>query len=280
MPTSLFGENPPADSIDRLWRNFLRGIVKSPPVVGAFLEQLIFGTLDENERADEREELRRAFANLQGSPAVPSVSVEKLVLLAKDESIVSQRIEQKLDRLLSVLHERDIDALPGDVKRSFEEFVAKHSHAVEFYSCFISYSNDDHKFAERLYSDLQNNGVRCWFAPHDIQSGKKIHEQIDGAIRNYDRLLLVLSEHSMASEWVKTEIANARRKEVDQDRQVLFPVRLVDFDAIKRWTCFDADTGKDSAREIREYHLPDFSNWQDDDSYQKALKRLVRDLKA
>jgi len=26
--------------------------------------------------------------------------------------------------------------------------------------------------------------------------------------------------------------------------------------------CFDADTGKDSAREIREYFIPDFSNWK------------------
>jgi hypothetical protein len=47
--------------------------------------------------------------------------------------------------------------------------------------------------------------VRCWFAPHDIQSGKKLHEQIDEAIRLHDKLLLILSPHSMQSEWVKTE---------------------------------------------------------------------------
>jgi hypothetical protein len=52
--------------------------------------------------------------------------------------------------------------------------------------------------------------VRCWFAPHDVQGGKKLHEQIDQAIRIYDKLLLILSEDSMNSEWVKTEIANAR----------------------------------------------------------------------
>jgi hypothetical protein len=46
------------------------------------------------------------------------------------------------------------------------------------------------------------------------------------------------------------------------------------------WKCFDADAGKDSAREIREYFVPDFSNWKDHDSYQKAFQRLVRDLKA
>jgi uncharacterized protein YjbI with pentapeptide repeats len=151
---------------------------------------------------------------------------------------------------------------------------------IQFYSCFISYSTKDQKFAERLYADLQNKGVRCWFAPHDIQGGKKIHEQIDEAIRLYDRLLLLLSEHSMESKWVKTEIANARAREEREKQRMLFPVRLVDFETLRDWKCFDADTGTDSAREIREYFIPDFSKWKDHDSYQKAFDRLLKDLKA
>jgi|SRR5271157_1419840 len=71
---------------------------------------------------------------------------------------------------------------------------------IEFYSCFISYSTKDQEFAERLHADLQAKGVRCWFAPHDIKGGRKIHEQIDEAIRLHDKLLLILSEHSMSSE--------------------------------------------------------------------------------
>jgi hypothetical protein len=152
--------------------------------------------------------------------------------------------------------------------------------AIEFYSCFISYSTKDQDFADRLYADLQNRGVRCWFAPHDIQGGKKIHEQIDEAIRRYDKLLLILSESSMNSEWVKTEIANARQKEIEQKRQVLFPLSIVEYANVRSWKCFDADTGKDSAREIREYFIPDFSEWKNHDSYQKAFERLLKDLKS
>jgi hypothetical protein len=55
---------------------------------------------------------------------------------------------------------------------------------IEFYSCFISYSTKDQQFAQRLYADLQNKNVRCWFAPHDMQSGRKVHEQIDQAERH------------------------------------------------------------------------------------------------
>ena len=71
--------------------------------------------------------------------------------------------------------------------------------AFEFYSCFISYSTRDQAFADRLYTDLQARGVRCWFAPHDIQGGRKLHEQTDEAIKVYDKLLLLLSDASMNS---------------------------------------------------------------------------------
>jgi hypothetical protein len=152
--------------------------------------------------------------------------------------------------------------------------------AIQFYSCFISYSTGDQEFAERLHADLQNKGVRCWFAPHDMLAGKKLHEQIDEAIRVYERLLLILSLSSMESEWVETEIAKARRREFRENRRMLFPVRLVDFKALQEWECFDADTGKDSAREIREYYIPDFSNWKNHDVYQVEFEKLLKALKS
>jgi hypothetical protein len=84
----------------------------------------------------------------------------------------------------------------------------------------------------------------------------------------------------MNSPWVRTEIAKARAKEVQQGRQMLFPISLVPYDRVRTWKCFDADTGIDSAREIREYFVPDFSNWKDHDSYSRGFEKLVRDLKA
>ena len=150
--------------------------------------------------------------------------------------------------------------------------------AVQLHSCFISYSAEDQQFAEQLHANLQDKGVRCWFAPHDIKGGRKIHEQIDAAIQMYDRLLLILSQASINSEWVKTEIAKARQREIREQRRMLFPLRLTDYEILRSWECFDADTGKDSARELREYFIPDFSNWKEHDSYRQALERLITDL--
>ena len=164
--------------------------------------------------------------------------------------------------------------------QSIKYAAALTAHPIEFYSCFISYSTKDEAFARRLHEDLQSKGVRCWLAPSDMKAGARVHEQIDEAIRLYDRLLLILSENSMTSSWVKTEISRARRKELNEGRRLLFPISLVPFGTIRESKCFDADSGKDSAREIREYFIPDFSHWKDETLYKRTFSRLLRDLTA
>jgi TIR domain len=118
---------------------------------------------------------------------------------------------------------------------------------IEFYSCFISYSTKDDEFATRLHGRMRDARLRVWFASEDIQGGKKLHEQIETAIRVYDKLLIVLSEASLESEWVMTELRNARKAERQSGRRKLFPVRLVDYETLRNWECFDADSGKDLA---------------------------------
>jgi hypothetical protein len=113
-----------------------------------------------------------------------------------------------------------------------------------------------------------------------MKGGRKLHEEIFRAIQIHDKLLLVLSEDSMKSEWVTTEIRRARKVELEENRRKLFPIRLVDFDAIQKWECFDADTKKDLAVEVREYYIPDFSNWKDPDSFEKEFSKLLGALKA
>lgn len=151
---------------------------------------------------------------------------------------------------------------------------------LQRYACFIRYAHHDAGFASRVHDALQRHGVRCWYAPANVQGGKKRYAQREEAIRVDDKVLLVLSEHSMHSAWVKTEIANTRRREVTQQRQILFPMRLVDDETISTWTCVDADTGNDAARAIRAYDIPDFSAWKRHDAFEQAFARLLRALKA
>jgi hypothetical protein len=153
------------------------------------------------------------------------------------------------------------------------------SNPIMFNSCFISYSSKDEKFAKRLYSDLQSVGIRCWFAPEDLQGGKKTYDQINTAIRIHEKLLLLISPNSMKSVWVATEIKRARSRERAENRQMFFPISLVPYSDIRRWELFDADSGADLAEELRSYHILDFSNWNKDENYQLTLGKLIESLK-
>ena|SRR5271157_3788006 len=143
---------------------------------------------------------------------------------------------------------------------------------IEFHSCFISYSSKDQEFAERLRADLQAKGVRCWFAPENLKIGDKFQERIEESIRLHDKLLLVLSENSVRSPWVESEVGAARERERKSNKLVLFPIRLDEavMETTKAW-----------AADIRRTrHIGEFGQWQDHNSYKKALERLLRDLKA
>jgi TIR domain/Pentapeptide repeats (8 copies) len=97
---------------------------------------------------------------------------------------------------------------------------------IDFYSCFISYSSKDQDFAERLYADLQAKGVGCWLDKEDLKIGEKFRPRIDEAIGRHDKLVLVLSQHSVRSSWVETEIETAFEKEHRYKKLVLLPNRL------------------------------------------------------
>ncbi|MCA1568053.1 MAG: toll/interleukin-1 receptor domain-containing protein [Acidobacteria bacterium] len=141
---------------------------------------------------------------------------------------------------------------------------------IQFYSCFISHSSYDREFAERLYIDLQARGVRCWIAPEAIGIGARFRPQIDEAIRVYDKLLVVLSENSVHSWWVKREVETALELERAQGRQVLFPLRIDDevMKPVEGWQVFLLKTRQ----------IGDFKGWKSFESYQRALSRLLRDL--
>lgn len=149
---------------------------------------------------------------------------------------------------------------------------------IQFHSCFISYSEKDELFAKQLYSHLRDANLKVWFAPENMKAGQRLYDQIDQAIQVHDKVLLVLSDDSMKSEWVKTEIRRARRDEIASNRQKLFPLRLVSFEKIKKWQCFDVDTGTDLALALRELHIPDFSNWIDRESFNNELSKLIASL--
>ena len=165
---------------------------------------------------------------------------------------------------------------PQEVARMGQAADKQHA---DYPRVFISYSSADEELATHLYASLTAFGVDAWFAPEKMQGGRKINEQIEEAIAERDKLILVLSEASMNSRWVASELQWAAAREISSGQQILFPIRIVPFEAVRQWTLFDADVGQDVAKYVRQYFVPDFSAWRDGEALARLTERFLRDLR-
>ena len=77
---------------------------------------------------------------------------------------------------------------------------------------FISYARKDVEFAHRLNADLQRHGVTTWIDELGIRGGEDWPNRIATAIEGCKAMLVILSPDSMASEWVRRELAFADTK--------------------------------------------------------------------
>ena len=138
-------------------------------------------------------------------------------------------------------------------------------------SCFISHSGKDSDFAEKLYTDLQNKGIRCWFASEDLKIGDKTWDSIYHYIRMRDIVLLVLSEDSIANDWVESEVNAALSEENKRKKPILFPIRVdtAVLDSDQAWAEYINKTR----------NIFNFSDWKDHDLYQQALENLLEDIR-
>lgn len=143
--------------------------------------------------------------------------------------------------------------------------------SVLYNSCFIAYAHEDAALAQQLHNDLQAQGVQCWFALHDMKIGARIRPTIDQAIRQQDKLLLLVSSHSINSYWVEDEVEAALEIERREQREILFPIRLDE--SIKQTSQAWAATLR------RTRHSGNFTNWTDPQAYQQSFDRLLKDLR-
>jgi TolB-like protein/tetratricopeptide (TPR) repeat protein len=104
---------------------------------------------------------------------------------------------------------------------------------------FLSYARPDSGFANRLASALQQAGFTVWWDAM-IEGGEAYSRSIADALEKADVVIVLWSERSVESDWVKDEAAQGR------DRHRLIPLSI---DATKPPLGF------------RQYQVIDFSRW-------------------
>jgi uncharacterized protein YjbI with pentapeptide repeats len=138
---------------------------------------------------------------------------------------------------------------------------------------FISYSGENQDFVTRLRDRFRDEGVLCWLDPHDLKSGPG--PQVDKALGADAVLLLVLSESSIAREWVQHEVREARslEKRLGAGANVLCPVSLDD-----AWTD-DRRWSRKTMEQVKEKPVLSFGEWRDAPSFEDRFRTLIDDLR-
>ena len=71
---------------------------------------------------------------------------------------------------------------------------------------FISYSSANIQTAHAICHALESNRIKCWMAPRDIRPGAEYGDIIEEAIVTCKVFLIVFSETSQISRWVRSEL--------------------------------------------------------------------------
>ena len=152
-----------------------------------------------------------------------------------------------------------------------------------FDSCFFSYSTKNERFATQLYNDLKRAGVDCYKWDRDARTGQSMWREIDEAMRQHKKVVLIASKASLTSPAVSREIERAilLEDQHEKDKQagkyqgdvnVLFPVRLDDY-------IFE-DWKHERKVDVTKKVIADARGWDTDPAvYQQVFDKLLRDLK-
>ena len=152
----------------------------------------------------------------------------------------------------------------------YKIFDLRAQQAIQISPLFISYSHADVAFIEKMEKHLTRMGVRYWRDVHHATAGR-LEKQIDHAMRHNPTVLLVLSEHSVNSDWVEHEARLARAIEKDLKRDVLCPIALDESWKTSNWP-------KRLMEQIMEYNILDFSEWETNEAFERMFSKMISGL--
>lgn len=135
---------------------------------------------------------------------------------------------------------------------------------------FISHSSKDKRFVRKLKDDLNENSISTWFDEDQLKVGDSLLEKLEDSLEDSTHFMIILSPHSVKSQWVKYELENAIKI-----NQKIIPIKYQDCKIppeLKKYLYVDL------SNEIVEIKgdIVEFTT----KGYQKQLTKLIKDLRS
>jgi hypothetical protein len=93
-------------------------------------------------------------------------------------------------------------------------------------SVFISYSTKDSDFANEFAQQLHADGCQVWIDRKELDPGEYFEEEIRSGIDNCSYFILLLSENSATSPWVRLEVEYVLSRCSADAGTVILPCRI------------------------------------------------------
>jgi len=216
-------------------RNVVREALLKHPLVRNIRQFMALG--------DDLQDAMRKAATLAGEKNYDKTAIAPLVTWATGEKALDPavRVEVLVNKAVAAKEARHVE------------------HAHERVA-FISHSARDKAFVRKLAADLVASGVKVWIDEQNILVGDSIPEKIAQGLAESDFFLIVVSQNSVNSEWVKKELSGAIVHEIERRKVTVLPIRLDDAPV---------------PATIKDKLYADFSH-----SYEEGLEKLLRSIKA
>lgn len=112
------------------------------------------------------------------------------------------------------------------VNEAVDAKEVRHAERKQDRVAFLSHSSKDKGFVRRLAADLVAHGVKVWLDEQRILVGDSIPEKIAQGLAESDFFLIVVSQNSVESSWVKKELNGALVHEIERRKVKVMPIRI------------------------------------------------------
>ena len=91
---------------------------------------------------------------------------------------------------------------------------------------FICHSSADHGFVEKLAKRMKRDDFDVWIDDWELKVGDSIVEKINEALKESSFFVIVLSEHSIGSDWVQRELNSTLMRQISKKDIKVLPILL------------------------------------------------------